>query len=81
MIVKYFHRSERTPWQMPFGSPIDTYVERPDPMEGVRALAVALEEEDRHEIGGYVATVLQKLANMNELFLGERVRRTAAIVR
>lgn len=45
-------------------------------MDGVRALAVELEEEDRHEIGGYVAMVLQKLANMNELFLGERVRST-----
>lgn len=59
---------------MPFSPPIDRFVERPDPMDGVRALAVALEGEDRGELGGYVAIVLQKLANMNELFLGERVR-------
>lgn len=51
------------------------FVERPDPMDGMRALALSLEEEDREELGGYVALVLQKLANMNELFLGEKVPR------
>ena len=51
------------------------FVERPDPMDGMRALAISLEEEDREDLGGYVALVLQKLANMNELFLGEKVPR------
>lgn len=44
-------------------------------MDGMRALTISLEEEDREELGGYVALVLQKLANMNELFLGEKVPR------
>ncbi len=43
-------------------------------MDGLRSLAISLEEEDRAELGGYIAVVLQKLANMNELFLGARVR-------
>lgn len=43
-------------------------------MEGIRALALSFEGEDREELGDYLAMVLQKLANMNELFLGERVR-------
>lgn len=43
-------------------------------MESLRSLAISLEEEDRGDLGGYIAVVLQKLANMNELFLGERVR-------
>lgn len=60
--------------QMPLTPRIDRIVERPDPMGGIRALAIALEREDRRELGRYVATILQKLANMNELFLGERVR-------
>lgn len=60
---------------MPFSPPINGFVERPDPMDGMRALTISLEEEDREELGGYVALVLQKLANMNELFLGEKVPR------
>lgn len=44
-------------------------------MDGLRSLAISLEEEDRADLGGYIAVVLQKLANMNELFLGERVRK------
>lgn len=59
---------------MPLTPRIDRIVERPDPMDGIRAVAIALEKEDRRELGRYVATILQKLANMNELFLGERVR-------
>lgn len=58
---------------MPFGPPIDDFVEPPGPMEGMRSLAIDLEEEDRQELGCYIAMVLQKLANMNELFLGGRV--------
>lgn len=42
-------------------------------MDTLRSLAISLEEEDRADLGGYIAVVLQKLANMNELFLGERV--------
>ena len=63
--------------QMSFRPPISGFVERPDPMDGMRALAISLEEEDREELGGYVALVLQKLANMNGLFLGEKVPRRA----
>lgn len=64
---------------MPFSPPIDINrrYERPGPLDGLRALAISLEEEDRAELGGYIAVVLQKLANMNELFLGTRVRESA----
>lgn len=48
-------------------------------MDSLRSLAISLEEEDRADLGGYIAVVLQKLANMNELFLGERVRRNGHI--
>lgn len=57
----------------PFGSAPSHFVQRPDPMASLRALAIAMEEEDRSEVASYVATVLQKLANMNELLLGEKV--------
>lgn len=60
--------------QMPFSPPINRRYERPGPIDGLRSLAISLEEEDRVELGGYIAVVLQKLANMNELFLGARVR-------
>ncbi|CAM9805442.1 unnamed protein product [Ascophyllum nodosum] len=60
---------------MPLSPPIDGLVERPDPMDGIRALAIALEDKDRRELSRYVAMILQKLANMNELFLGERARK------
>lgn len=59
--------------QMPFSPPIHRRYERPEPMDGLRSLAISLEEEDRADLGGYIAVVLQKLANMNELFLGEKV--------
>lgn len=42
-------------------------------MDDLRSFAMSLEEKDRADLGGYIAVVLQKLANMNELFLGERV--------
>lgn len=57
----------------PLGSAPTRFVQRPDPMASLRALAMMMEEEDRSEVASYVAMVLQKLANMNELFLGERV--------
>lgn len=60
--------------QMPFSPPIHRRYEQPEPMDSLRSLAISLEEEDRADLGGYIAVVLQKLANMNELFLGERVR-------
>lgn len=59
---------------MPFSPPIHRRFEQPEPMDELRSLAISLEEEDRADLGGYIAVVLQKLANMNELFLGERVR-------
>lgn len=59
--------------QTPFSPPIHRRYARPEPMDTLRSLAVSLEEEDRADLGGYIAVVLQKLANMNELFLGERV--------
>lgn len=59
--------------QMPFSPPIHRRYTRPEPMNTLRSLAISLEEEDRADLGGYIAVVLQKLANMNELFLGERV--------
>ena len=58
--------------QMPFSPPIHRQYARPEPMDSLRSLAISLEEEDRADLGGYIAVVLQKLANMNEL-LGERV--------
>lgn len=48
-------------------------------MDAVRALAVKMEEEDRSEVAHYMATILQKLANMNELFLGEKVAPLAVL--
>lgn len=45
-------------------------------MAEIRRLTVAMEGEDRHEVATYVAMVLQKLADMNQLFLGERVGKT-----
>eukprot|EP00904_Undaria_pinnatifida_P013363 jgi/Undpi1/9157/HiC_scaffold_26.g11615.m1 len=68
-------RPGSSPYGMPFNPPMNGFVERPDPMDGMRALAISLEEEDREDLGGYVALVLQKLANMNELFLGEKARK------
>lgn len=53
---------------------VNQFVQRQHPLAGIRRLAVAMEEEDRAEVARYVAMVLQKLANMNELFMGERVR-------
>ncbi|CAB1118202.1 unnamed protein product [Ectocarpus sp. CCAP 1310/34] len=63
------------PHGMPFSPPIHRRFEQPEPMDELRSLAISLEEEDRADLGGYIAVVLQKLANMNELFLGERGRK------
>ncbi|CAM9395662.1 unnamed protein product [Scytosiphon promiscuus] len=62
------------PYGMPFSPPIHRRYEQPEPMDSLRSLAISLEDEDRADLGGYIAVVLQKLANMNELFLGERGR-------
>ncbi|CAM9380939.1 unnamed protein product [Ectocarpus sp. 12 AP-2014] len=63
------------PRGMPFSPPIHRRFGQPEPMDELRSLAISLEEEDRADLGGYIAVVLQKLANMNELFLGERGRK------
>lgn len=52
---------------------VSQFVQRQDPMAAIRRLAVAMEGEDRAEVANYVAMVLQELASMNELFVGERV--------
>ncbi|CAM9429897.1 unnamed protein product [Pylaiella littoralis] len=63
------------PYGMPFSPTIHQRYERPEPMDDLRSFAMSLEEKDRADLGGYIAVVLQKLANMNELFLGERGRK------